>query len=285
MAENYCGKSCEACSFREKLTCSGCKAGPGRVFGGDCEVANCCRERGHDTCATCNQNNWCGKQRHVENLAETRLQKREQERWEREQLEQYVPMLAKCLTILFWLNIVALVPSFMSNDLTKGFPVIYRVGQTMTLLFSLAAMGFYFVMGKANSYYRKAAIYMGVVTVAEYVMLWITGGETPGWTLLINIPLLVLGFVGRYNLYTAHSEILKPVDIVLSEKWLKLWKWYIGLFITLIASVVVVVILPILGLLAIIAAAIGTIVVSITELVYVYRMMNAFRTYASNLTA
>ena len=137
MAENYCGKSCEACNFKEKLDCPGCKAGPGRVFGGDCEVANCCRERGHDTCTTCNQNNWCSKQKNAEGMAQTRFQKQEQERAAREQLEKHVPKLAKYLTILFWLNIAAQIPSLISNDLTKGLSSLYQTGQNSNGAFPL----------------------------------------------------------------------------------------------------------------------------------------------------
>lgn len=285
MVENYCGKSCVDCGFKEKLNCSGCKAGPGRTFGGECELAKCCQERGHDTCATCNQNNWCSKQRDAEKSAEIRLQKQEREQREREELEKHVPMLSKCLTVLFWLNIVALIPSLMGNDLTKALPILYRTGQMLTMVLSLAVVVFYFVMAKVNERYRKAALCIGVVAVIECALLWITGGETPTWTLLINIPAIVLGFVGRYNLYTAHSEILELVDATLSEQWLKLWKWYIYLSIAALGSVLLVAILPILGLLAVLAAAIGTVVVSIMELIYLYRMMDHFRTYAKNLAA
>ena len=42
MTENYCGKDCTRCSFKEALACVGCKTGPGRAFGGDCEIARCC---------------------------------------------------------------------------------------------------------------------------------------------------------------------------------------------------------------------------------------------------
>ena len=285
MAENYCGKSCEACNFKEKLDCPGCKAGPGRVFGGDCEVANCCRERGHDTCTTCNQNNWCSKQRHVDNLAETRFQKKEWERSKREQLETHVGMLAKCFTAIFWLNIIAFLPDLMSNDLTKGFPILHQTGQMISLAFSLVITAIYVVMGKANRRYRITAACMGVAVVATFLQNLVTGGETPPWTLLISLPLAVLGLVCRYHQYSANSEVLVPMDYALSEKWMQLWKWFVRLTIILVASIVVILMFPVLGALIMFAAAIGTAVISIIELVYIYRMMSAFRTYASSLTA
>lgn len=279
MEENYCGKNCETCSFRDALACRGCKSGPGRVFGGDCEVANCCRERGHDTCSTCNQNNWCSKQKHVEDLAETRFQKKEWERAKREQFETHAGMLAKCFTAIFWLNIVAFLPDLMGNDFTKGFPILHQTGQMISLVFSLAITAVYAIMGKVNRRYRITAACMGVAVVVTFVQSLVTGGETPSWTLLISLPLAVLGLVCRYHQYSANSEVLVPMDYALSEKWMRLWKWFVRLTIIMVASILVVLIFPILGALIVVAAAIGTAVISIIELVYIYRMMDTFRTY------
>ena len=285
MAENYCGKNCEACSFKEKLSCPGCKIGPGRNFGGDCELAKCCRERGHDTCATCNQQSWCGKNRSAETMADSRLQKQERERAKREKLEKQVPLLAKCLSVIFWVSLAANIPGIMSNEFTVSLPVLYRTGQILLLISSLGIVAAYFTLRKVNDRFRKAAIYVGISLLADFVLKWITGGESPSWTLLITLPAAALSFAGKFQMYSAYSEILVPVDYELSEKWMQLWKWYIGLFIASIAGLLLTVIIPLLGLLAVVVAAIGTIVVSIMELIYLYRMMDRFRTYAKELAA
>ena len=47
MAETYCGKVCRECEQKEALSCPGCKLGPGKLYGGDCELAKCCREKGN----------------------------------------------------------------------------------------------------------------------------------------------------------------------------------------------------------------------------------------------
>ena len=283
MAENYCGKDCAQCGFREPLACPGCKAGPGRTFGGDCQVANCCRERGHDTCATCNQNNWCGKQRNAGSMAESRFQKQERDREKREKLEKQVPLLAKCLTMIFWLSIVSLIPAAISNDLTTAFPVLYGAGQIINAILSLAIIAAYFCMRKANGRYQKVVIFMAAATVGNFLLHWLTGGEEAGWIVLIEIPMAVLGLLCRYHMYSAHSEVLVPVDYALSEKWMQLWKWYVRLVVAMIASLIVVLIFPILGLLIVLAAGIGAIVVSVVEIVYFFRMMRFFRTYAKEL--
>ena len=285
MAENYCGKNCEACGFKEQLNCSGCKTGPGRAFGGDCELANCCRERGHDTCGTCTQNNWCSKQQNVKTLAESRFQRQEWERAKREKLEKNVPILAKWLTIIFWLNIIAFIPGLMSNDLTKGLSALHQTGRVISLGFSLAIAAIYLAMGKVNRRYRVVAACAAVTVIVTFIQNLVTGGETPIWTLLISLPMAGLGLVYRYQLYSANSEVLVPVEYTLSEKWMRLWKWFVRLTVALIASILVALIFPIVGLLLAAVAAIGTAVISIVELVYLYRMMCAFRTYAKELAA
>lgn len=281
--ENYCGKSCEACRFKERLICPGCKAGPGRAFGGDCELAKCCQDRGHNTCATCNQNNWCSKQRNVETVAETRFQKQEWERAKREQSERHVHLLAKSLTVIFFLSVVSLLPGIMSNDLTKTFPVLYAAGQVIDAFLSLVIIVVYFCMGKANAHYRKVAVLMAVVTVGSFFQYWILSDETPGWLFLLKVAEIAVGLLCRYHMCTAHSEILVPVDYTFSEKWMQLWKWYVYIIAATFASIVLVTIFPILGALLVIAIGIGTIVISVVEVVYFCRMMICFRTYARNL--
>ena len=83
--------------------------------------------------------------------------------------------------------------------------------------------------------------------------------------------------VGEYQEYMGHSELLWDVDVELSDKWHKLWKWYIGCFLALLASIVVILLSPILGLLVTLAAAIGILVVLIVKLVYLYRTAMLFR--------
>ena len=285
MAENYCGKTCEGCGMKEKLSCSGCKAGPGRMYGGECPVAKCCQERGHNTCATCNQNNWCAKQKNAEDMAQTRFQKQEQERAKREKLEKQVPLLAKCLTLIFWLSIVSLLPGVISNDLTKNFPVLHATGQIINAILSIAIIAVYFVMRKVNHRYQKVALIMAVTTVINFLIYCFGVDETAGWIRLVQIVEAVLGLICRHHMYTAHSEVLVSVDYALSEKWMGLWQWYIRITVALIASIVAILILPIIGMLVFIAVGIGFIVISIVEIVYFCRMMVVFRTYAKNLAA
>ena len=52
MTKTYCGKDCEQCAFGRANGCPGCQNGPGGS--GECELAQCCRSKGHQSCDTCN---------------------------------------------------------------------------------------------------------------------------------------------------------------------------------------------------------------------------------------
>lgn len=56
-------------------------------------------------------------------------------------------------------------------------------------------------------------------------------------------------------------------------------EWYIGMTLGLLGSILLMLIIPILGLLVALVTAIGTIVVSILKLVYLYRTAKVFREY------
>ena len=76
-----------------------------------------------------------------------------------------------------------------------------------------------------------------------------------------------------------HTDVLRDVDRALSDKWFKLWKWYIGTFLGMIAGTVLAVIIPLIGMIVVLASTIGTLVVSIVKIVYVYKMSKAFQNY------
>jgi hypothetical protein len=75
---------------------------------------------------------------------------------------------------------------------------------------------------------------------------------------------------------------------VLSEKWEKLWVWYIASFaatvgrsiLGLIAGFLSFGLLSVLLVLVMLAASIATVVVSILKLVYLYQSAQLFRNYA-----
>ena len=281
MAETYCGKSCEECTKKEQLNCPGCKAGPGRQFGGDCELAKCVREKGHETCETCGFKGNCGSLRSRDNMPDYRIRKIEAERMRKEAVAKRAPFLGKWLWMIFWLIIPSTIGSLMANETTaKILPGLFMPGQIINAICSLTYGAILLKLGSEEARYRTAGICALIAGGVSAVVAIITGSaEEAVWTLLFTLPAAVVAMVGEYNEYMAHSAVLSGVDNELSEKWELLWKWYIGLLLGMFGCIIVMLITPILGAIAILGCAIGTGVVGILKLVYLYRMAKIFREY------
>ena len=138
MAETYCGKSCEECTKKEQLTCSGCKTGPGRQFGGDCELAKCVRDKGHETCETCGFKGNCGTLRSRESMPDYRIKKIEAEVMRKAAIAKRAPVLGKWLWFIFWLIIPSSIGSIMAHETTaKILPGLMMPGQIINAICSL----------------------------------------------------------------------------------------------------------------------------------------------------
>ena len=281
MAETYCGKTCAECTKREELNCQGCKAGPGRQFGGDCELAKCVRDKGHETCDTCGFKGNCGTLRSRESMPDYRIRKIEAEAMRKAAIAKRAPVLGKWLWIIFWLVIPSSIGSIMSHETTaKILPGLVMPGQIINAICSLTYGAILLKLGSEEDRYRTAGICALIAGGVSAVVAIITGtAEEATWTLLFTLPAAVVAMVGEYNEYMGHSAVLSGVDNELSEKWEVLWKWYIGLFLGMTGCILLMLIAPVLGAIVILGCAIGTVVVGILKLVYLYRTAKIFREY------
>ena len=282
MTENYCGKSCAECVQKEKLNCSGCKTGPGRKFGGDCELAKCVRDKGHETCDTCGFKGNCGTLRSRESMPDYRIRKIEAEEMRKAAIAKRAPVLGKWLWIIFWLIIPSTIGSIMANENTaKILPGLFMPGQIINAICSITYGAILLRLGSEEGRYRTAGICALIAGASSAIAAIVNGGsEGATWILIFTIPAAIVALVGEYNEYMAHSEVLSGVDNELSEKWEVLWKWYLGLFLGMFGCIIVMLIAPLLGAIAILGCAIGTIVVGILKLVYLYRTAKIFREYS-----
>lgn len=279
MAQTYCGKTCSDCSYKETLSCPGCKTGPGRQFGGDCELARCCRSKGHEVCATCGFSGSCNTLRGKERIPENRRRHLEYEAEREAAIGKAAPTLAKWLWILFWLVVPGSVASILSMDfLAQSAPGVFLAGQILNALCSAAYGLILLRLSGHEDHYKTAGICtLGAAAVSTIIIFLFGGSEAPTWTLLLSVPAAIVGLVGEYNEFTAHSIILDGVDNDLSEKWSSLWKWTVGSYGCMIGGLLLTVLIPLLGLLAVLAGAIGVLVFSILKLVRLYGTAQAFR--------
>lgn len=283
MAETYCGKSCAQCQQKELLSCPGCKPGPGRTYGGDCELAKCARTKGHETCDTCTTKGNCGHLRGCQHFPEYRRRKQEAETQRQVTLARQVPLYGKWLWILFWLVIPSTVAGLMGNEtLGQTAPGIYVLGEILTALCSVAYGLILLKLAAEQDIYRTAGICSLIGGGLGFLMAILTRSfEKPVLILLLAIPALIVGLVREYNEYMGHSAIVEGLNNDLSQKWQNLWKWFLGCYAGLFGSLVVMVLIPFLGALGLLAAAIGILVVAILKLVYLYRTAKFFREYTT----
>ena len=198
-------------------------------------------------------------------------------------LAEKAPFLGKWLWILFWLVIPQSLASLLTSDLFAGQPVLSSLGQIMQLIYLLGCGLVLLKLSSQIARYRTAGICFlvgGMINAAfSIIPVPAAGSALAVWGSLIIVAGGIFLMVGEYHEYMGHSELLEGVDWELSDKWRKLWKWYIGCFIALLSSIVVITFSPFLGLLVTLAAIIGLLVVLIVKLVYLYRTAMIFRNW------
>lgn len=285
MAETYCGKACADCEQKEQLNCRGCKSGPGRKFGGDCKIAKCAVDKGHEACDTCSFKDTCSPLRNRDNMTDDRHRKMEAEAARKAEIAKQAPVLGKWLWIVFWLIIPSSISGLMTDQtIVQYLPKLHFPGQIINTICLVVYGAALLKLTVVNNRYKKAGVYLlirgGVSIVVALAAGAASVSQTPAWTLLLTIPAGIIGFVGEFNEYMGHSEVLAGVDNDLAVKWETLWKWYIGLFLGMLGCIVIMLIFPILGALALIGAAIGILVAAVLKLVYLYRTAKIFREYA-----
>ena len=276
MAETYCSKSCAACESRELLGCPGCKTGPGERIHGDCEIARCCREKGHETCESCSIRPRCGSFRGKENMPRYRASRQQAELESREKLAEEIPFLGKWLWLLFWLVIPSALSGLMTNEVVGAWSAgLYTVGLVLSILTELAWAGILLKLAFVEEQYRKAGILCLVAVAANLGAAVLS--SVPFLGLLVAGTQLVVTLLAKKREYRAHSAVAAYTDPQRAVHWELLWKWFVGAWAALLAGLFVTLLFPVLGAVSLIIAAIVMVIVRIAELVLLYGTAKSFR--------
>ena len=193
--------------------------------------------------------------------------------------------LAGRLKVLFWLVVPGTIAGFLSDEaLSAHWPDLALLGEILGILCSVVYGLLLLSLARVNGGYRAAGA-CTLFVVAAGVIVQVLGGSGDPHNVERSIALIltflsgVAALVGEYTECTSHAEVLEPVDLELSGKWRRLWKWYIGTYLGSVGSIVVVMIFGPLGLLVMLASIIGMMVVAILKLVYLWRTARTFREY------
>jgi len=269
MALNLCGKSCEECTYREHLNCPGCAA-----VRGECEIAVCCRDKGHEACGTCSYQETCIKLRNKGLQPERRERRRELEQKKQEAqaakdaaLYRRAPIFGKWLWYLFVFTLISNVGGLFLGD---------NASEILNLAYLLAYGVILLRLSTEESRYRIA----GVCSVMTGVMSVVEGGiYSERLQLLILVPMAVIGLYGEYQEYYAHADAVEDFDHALADKWRKLWMWTAlamgGTILGILTLVIVI------GVFIAIAASVAMVAVAVMKIVYLYRTAKLFREYVA----
>ena len=282
MAKTFCGKNCDECTYKEELDCPGCKQGPGNTWKGDCKISSCCDDKGHENCETCSMKASCGTLSRKHMIPQERIKDRAADAAKQERIQKKALVLCKWFPILFWLSLAIVIGSFISNDTVVNlFPKFALVINSITLIIQIFYIIILFIISSESDMYKKSAIYklavVVVTAISSIVLLFID--DPNGINILITFLMLLVAAIvaiyAEYLEYKGHSELLEEAEPNLSEKWDKLIKLYIICY-AVIAANFILAFIPIIGELIVLAATVGSVIVEISKVVFIYRMANIF---------
>lgn len=279
MTETFCGKFCTECTEREQTNCLGCRLGPGKQYGGTCKIAKCVRTKGHETCETCGFQPGCGTYASRHQMPDLRRREAEAEAMRIAALGRKAPILGKWIGILFWLFVPGAVGGFLSTDVMQSVsPVAYGTGVLIQFASRIAYGVILIKLCSMDNRYMTA----GICSIACHLTHYLINeySRNSGLILLVSVPVLAAAVYGEYCECMSHAEVVSDFDAELMLKWENLWKWSIGMNIGLICSAFLILI-PLIGLLAMLVCTIGTMVVGVLKLVYLYQTAKTFRNYGT----
>lgn len=182
---------------------------------------------------------------------------------------------ARWFGCLFWLSVSGLFIGILFNDYLLGrIAVLDWAGQILSVLLSLGYYAVLFVLSRQYSRYRTAAVLLLISEVAN-IIFFAAGGAW--WGSLFSIAAAVLALAGLYHEYYSHAEVAASVNFALSQKWRRLFKWTIGSFCVILASILAMLVFTFLGFLTALVSLLFLAVLDIFEIVYLSRTARAFR--------
>ena len=156
---------------------------------------------------------------------------------------------------LFWLLIVCTVARTISNGEGDGrlYTLLWFVNILATVVYGAVLLK----MEHFSAHFRMA----GFCKAASAVV-----------GVLLVIASAAVDIAGEYQEFAGHAEFVHDRDVILSEKWLRLRQWYVGMLAGFAGGTVCSALLFLPGVIAMLACGIGLVVVSVVKIVYVYRM-------------
>lgn len=210
--------------------------------------------------------------------------------------------LSRKLNVLFWVSIISLIVQTLSNENIGGrlgvLDAASYSGPIITAIYGIIL----FQAGKKNRRYRMSGtvllvtagvgIVLNVITLTAFFGTFnsaLNGEDTYSAGIAIIVAsmgiLLVSAATAIMTLYAVfqeikgHSEIIRPIDCRQSDSWNKLLKWMVAGYVCVFGGLILITLSAYLALALALAASVIMLVTGIIKIVYLHRMVVAFRDY------
>ena len=197
--------------------------------------------------------------------------------------------LSKWIKYLFYLAIaIFIVGLFTNDDHESTVSITFDIVGLLSTGLNVAYLVILFMLGKYEKNYKTSA-WLRIITVGISLLLLmivfaksavvqdslfgITGVVLTFWIITVAITL-----ASDYYEFKAHSAIINPYDVVLANKWKRLWTYdLIGIAI-LMLGLIMLMPMPLIAAMITLVASIIMIVVSILKIIYIYKTSNILNT-------
>ena len=201
------------------------------------------------------------------------------------EISRKAPFMSKWLMVLFVVMIASGIADLLSGDnMEELMPEVYAIASIVSLICGIVYLVILFKLSREESLYRKAAQYylisLALTILTLIIMLFSI--EHEGLLILsffVVIAALVIAFVSEYYEYKAHANVVRDASAEMAAKWEKLWKYYIRILLGVLGCIILLALIPMIAAILLLALTIGTFVISIIKIVYVYQTAKIFQNY------
>ena len=207
-----------------------------------------------------------------------RAEKIEEEERKNAELYERAQILSKWLSVLFKVEIVSVVLNLVLDGLTMLLPNFTGVDVILNGIMSIIRVDVLLKMVSVQWDYRRSAVFM-LISIPFAVIPVFINSDSAVLSVLFGLPDIVISTLSLYYMYNAHSWVCADVDAFLSERWTLMWKLHIALIVLTFVSPILL-LFGLLGILALLAAVVGSLVVGILELYYLWHTAALFKDIA-----
>ena len=290
MSETYCGKSCDSCEYKISEQCPGCQDGPGNKEFGACELARCCRKKGHDKCSSCRFDRDCYLLRDKEFMPEEMARKTKIELDRQKKMANATPLLAYWINILLWLNIPSLIGVLLNQEsVAASMPAVAALGMLISYVTQCVYAIALLKLGAVDKKYKFAggyltgSLFVSIVSIALSLFLPVNNEGAQVVIALVSLAATAISFVSVYYEIFAHAYALRGVNNLLGQNWMKLWKYTLIMIGLMFGGSILAVVVAGIATMMILAGSVLSVVVAVLKIKYIYETASVFKAQANRL--